>query len=199
MKTSLTIEEITQKLENMLTTKRLMHSIAVKNSCLQLAQKYEVDAEKAILAGLLHDCAKSLTDDQLLKLSEEFGILADDIQRAEASMLHAPIGAALASRNFAIDDEEILKAIRYHTTGCENMSLLTKILYVADYIAEERSFPEVDNLRRVAFKNLNASVIMGMDITIKFIIERNKLIHPDTIRARNYMLLKHSDIDYRKL
>ena len=199
MKTILTIEEITEKLKNMLKPKRFLHCLAVKDSCLQLAQIYGANKQKAGLAGLLHDCAKSLTDEQLLEQSERFGILVDDIQRAETSILHAPIGAELARKDFGIEDEEILSAIRSHTTGCENMGLLAKILYVADCIAEDRLFSGVDNLRRVACKNLNAAVIMGMDIAIKFVIERNKLIHPDTIRARNYMILKHSDLDYRKL
>lgn len=195
----MTIQEITEKLQYMMPSKRFKHSMGVKDAALKLARRYGADEEKAIIAGLIHDCAKGLSKEDLLKLAEEFGIVIDDVQRTEVKLLHAPIGAEIARREFGIDDDEILKAIRYHTTGCKNMDLLTKIIYVADYIEEGRRFPEVQELRRIAFINLDAAVIMGMDLTIQYIISENGLIHEDTVQARNYLIAINSGLDYRKL
>ena len=195
----MTMDEMIEKLQNMVTPKRFRHSLAVRDAALQLSSKYGGDEEKAAVAGLVHDCAKGLADMEMLKLADEFGILIDSVHRTEINILHAPVGAMLARNEFGITDEEVFKAIRYHTTGCENMGLITKILYIADYIAEGRNFPEVEDLRKVAYINLDAAVLMGMDLTIQYVISKNGLVHPDTINARNYLILENSGIDYRNL
>lgn len=187
----MTIEEVKNKLQSMLTPKRFAHSLAVRDASVKLAQHYGVDEYKAAVAGLVHDCAKGLSDEQLLNFAEEFGILIDIIQKSEAGLLHAQVGAELARKEFDVHDEEILTAIRYHTTGCEDMSMLTKILYLSDYMAEGRNFPEVEDLRRIAFVDLDAALLMGMDLTIKHVISKGSLIHPDTVKARNNLVLRN--------
>ncbi len=187
----MTIEQVKCKLQSMLTPKRFAHSLAVRDASIRLAQHYGVDEHKAAAAGLLHDCAKGLSEEQLLKLADEFGILIDSIQKSEAGLLHAPIGAELARKEFDVHDREILTAIRYHTTGCEDMGLLAKIICLADFIAEGRNFPEVEDLRRIAFADLDAALLMGMDLTIKHVISKGSLIHPDTVKARNNLILRN--------
>ncbi len=195
----MTIEQMTEKLKCMVTPEKLVHSLAVKDAIVRLSQVYGGSPEKAAAAGLVHDCAKSLDNEELLKLAGEFGILVDSIQEREPAILHAPVGAELARIEFGIIDSEILNAIRCHTTGCEGMGLLSRLLYVADYISEDRAFPEVESLRKVSSVNLDAAVIMGMDLSIRHVISKGGLIHPDTISARNSMIQKNPGLDYTKL
>lgn len=189
----MTLDEITGKLKGMLSEKRFRHSLSVQEMAVKLAKAYGGDEEKAALAGLIHDCAKSKPDEELLKLAGEFGILVDNIQKAEPGLLHAVVGAELAKRYFGIEDGEILDAVRYHTTGCEDMALMTRIIYTADYIAQDRQFPGVEDLRKTAFENLDAAVLMGLDLTIKHVLSKNGLIHPDTVNARNFMIITFPD------
>lgn len=193
----MTFEEISEKLKSMLTEKKFEHSLAVKDAAVKLAFLNNADVEKASIAGLVHDCAKCFQEEDLLKKAEEFGILIDGVMRKETGLLHGPVGAEIAKREFGIEEAEILDTIRHHTTGCENMSLLGKIVYIADYISEDRKFPEAESLRKAAFEDLNAGVLMGMDITIKYIIAKGRLIHPETIKARNDIIVKNPGIDYK--
>jgi predicted HD superfamily hydrolase involved in NAD metabolism len=135
----------------------------------------------------------------MLKLAREFGIVMDEIQKRYISILHAPVGAKIAKKEFGVEDEEILTAICYHTTGCQNMSIMSKVIYVADYIAQGRHFEGIEEIRKIAFNDLDAAVLIGMDLTIKYVISLNGLLHPDTIDARNDMLMKRKEcIDYEK-
>lgn len=193
------IKELTEKIKAMLDTKRFKHSLAVMEAAVQLAKVHDIPENKCAIAGLVHDCAKGLSDAELLKLAGEFNIFIDNVYRTSPKLLHAPVGAEIARRDLGITDEEILKAIRYHTTGCADMTWMDKVIYVADYISEDRHFLGVEEMRKLAFQNLNAAVIMGMDFTINNIISKNGLIHSDTINARNSMIAKYPEIDYRKL
>jgi len=103
-------------------------------------------------------------------------------------LIHGPLGAKIANACYGIDDLEVLDAIKYHTIGRENMSMLDKIIYIADYIEPGRSFPGVEEIREIVFLDLDDAIKKAMDNTILFLIKDNKLIHPDTINARNYML-----------
>lgn len=192
-------DQMTEKLAGILNKKKVEHCLAVKDSAVKLAFIHGVDVEKASVAGLLHDCAKCMTEQELLKNAGEFGILLDGILRREAGMLHAVIGAEIARREFEITDIDILNAIKYHTTGKENMSLLEKIIYIADYISEDRKFPGIDDLRKVVQEDLNAGVLMGMDFTIKNTISKGRLIHPETIKARNFLLIENPELTYQNL
>lgn len=189
-------EQMAQKLMEMLSKKKFEHSLQVKDSAIKLAFIHNGDIEKAAIAGLLHDCAKCMTNEELLIKAEEYSILLDDVLRKEAGILHAAVGAEFARREFEVADTEILNAIRYHTTGNEKMGLLEKIIYIADYISEDRKFMEVEELRKVVREDLNAGVLMGMDLTITHVISKGRLIHPITINARNSLIIENPGIDY---
>lgn len=189
-------EQMVEKLKGMLSEKKFEHSMEVKDCAVKLAFIYDGDVEKASIAGLLHDCAKCLSDEELLKKAEEFGILLDDILKRESAILHASVGAEIARRDFEVTDSDILNSIKNHTTGNENMSLLDKIIYIADYISEDRKFPGIEELRKVAQEDINAGVLMGMDLTIKHILSKGRLIHPETIKARNSLIICNPGIDY---
>ena len=154
----------------------------------ELAKRYGAPVEKAQLAGLLHDCGKSQSKNILLNRVLEFGIVMDEVERCETGLLHGPVSAKLAQEMFGVEDEDILAAIYYHTTGRAHMSLLEKIIYLADYLEPQRSFPGVDELRELAKEDLAAALVQAMDLTLIRVIERGLLIHPRTVAARNWLL-----------
>ncbi|NLY43975.1 MAG: HD domain-containing protein [Clostridiaceae bacterium] len=181
--------QIIEKLSTMISPKRLKHSIGVRDTAEELAKLYNCDVGKARLAGLLHDCAKDIEKQQILQLCDNFGIVLDEISRVQIQLAHGPLGAKIAQQQFGIEDEEILDSIYYHTVGKANMSCLCKIIYLADYIEPNRDFPGVEKIREAAYKDLNESILVAIDTTVKYVLERRKLIHPNTIEARNYILL----------
>jgi len=189
-------EQMVEKLMGMLSKEKFEHSLQVKDSAVKLAFIHNGDAEKAAVAGLLHDCAKCMTDQDLLIKAQKYSILLDDILRREPGILHAVVGAEVARREFEVTDADILNAIRHHTTGEEKMGLLEKIIYIADYISEDRKFEESEELRKVVQEDLNAGVLMGMDLTIRHVISKGRLIHPITINARNSLIIENPGIDY---
>lgn len=178
------------KLKEDIGVKRFEHSLRVMETSIELAKRYHCSVEKAAVAGLLHDCGKLKGEINLLKLSSDFGIILDSMTKNNNELIHSVLGAAIAEREYGISDEEILNAIRYHTTGRENMSLLEKIVYVADMIEPGRKFQGVDKLRELALEDLDQCLILSIDNTLKFVIENKKLIHLDSVKARNYLLIQ---------
>lgn len=185
----MTIEEIKNNLKWQLSSKRFEHSLGVMACAVQLARRYGEDEEKAAIAGLLHDCARDIKGDELLRLCERYNITIDNISRVQPELLHGPLGSKLAAEEYGIYDDAILKSICYHTTGRENMSMLEKIIFLADYIEPGREFNGVEKIRKEAFVNIDRAIVLSMDSTIKYIISKGSVIHIDTICARNFFLL----------
>lgn len=183
------LDKMKEKLESALSKKRFIHSVNVMKISLKLAKEHGEDPEKATVAGLLHDCARDIRGDSLLQCCEKYQIEIDELTATQPELLHGQLGTFIAEEEYGITDGYILKAIRYHTTGCTNMSLLDKIVFIADTIEPNRSFPGVEELRKLAFSNLDEAVKASLDRTIKYIIGKGSLIHQDTIAARNYIIL----------
>lgn len=182
------IEPMIKKLKESLSAERFIHSVNVMETAEKLALHYGADPQKARIAGLLHDCGKIASGEKIVQISKEYNSVPDEISRSEPGLLHAPLGTVLAKQIYGIEDEEILSAIRTHTTGCRDMSLLQKIVFIADYIEPGRDFEGVDGIRREAFNDLDAAIIKALDYTIKHVIDRGMLLHPDTVNARNFLL-----------
>ena len=183
--------KIKKYLENALSEKRFRHSLGVAEEAERLADKYGADKKKAYLAGLVHDVAKEIdTDSARNMLKDRFGIRVDPVTYNVPKLLHAPLGACLAQTEFGIFDAEILDAVKYHTTAKADMSLLTKIIYMADYIEPNRDFDGVDELREQAYDDLDEAIITGLDYTISELLNDGKMFHPDTVHARNYLILQ---------
>ena len=159
----------------------------------KLAEHYGADVKKAELAGLVHDCAKDLSMDECLELAKRHGYEPDEISLRNMSLLHAPLGAYLAKELFHIEDEEIQGAIAYHTTGRKDMTLLEKIIFLADYIEEGSSFPGVEELRELAFIDLNRAILTSLEFSIHNVMKRGRLLHPLTVEARNSLILEMQD------
>lgn len=181
---------ITDELQERLSSKRYQHSLGVAEEAVRLAKHYGADEEKAYLAGLVHDCAKEIPGEKTVTLlREKYGVTPDAIALRTPKILHGALGACIAQSEFHIDDPEILDAIRYHTTGKANMSLLSKIIYIADYIEPGRNYPDVDKLRKMTYEDIDRAMLFGIDFTIGKLIETGIVIHPDTLHCRNDLLI----------
>lgn len=170
------IEEIQKKMEVILPKDRFMHTIGVAHLASSLAMCYGEDPYRSMLAGLLHDNAKYIPFKQALKECEENQIDVSDTEKSNPMLLHSKLGAFYAKSKYGIEDEEILSAIQYHTTGKPNMTFLEKNIFLSDYIEPRRTQstqPALSVIRSTAFKNIDLSVYYALDNTLRF-LRRNK-------------------------
>lgn len=181
-------KDITGDIKNGMSPERYRHTKGVVVTALKLAEICGVDTCKAETAALLHDIARDFSGVRILKLCRDFGITPDEIEKAAPDLLHGKLAACIASERYGVKDDEVLDAIRFHTTGRKNMSTLDKIIFIADMIEPGREFPGVEELRVLAFKDLDGAVLAGLDSTIKYVLERGLIIHPSSTEARNSLL-----------
>lgn len=186
------IHEIKMILKNEIDEERYNHTLRVVETAVKLAKTYKIDENKTEIAALLHDSAKYKDKETLLKKADEFGIILDIAQKNNYHLIHPYIGAKIASSKYNIVDQDILNAIKYHTTGRKNMSMLEKIIFMADFIEPNRNFEGIEDIRSLTFKDIDRSMILAMDNTLKYIINKGFLIHPSTIETRNSFILKES-------
>ena len=163
-----------------LTPRRFEHSLAVADQAEHLAKKYGADPDKARIAGLLHDILKDTDGDSQLQILQEFGILLDAVEKNAPKLWHARAGAVFIEKILGITDEEILKAVRYHTTGRAGMSLLEMVLYLADFTSADRCYPDVDVLRNLTERNLDEAMEYAVAYTIEDLKACGREVHPDT-------------------
>ncbi|MBO4898168.1 MAG: bis(5'-nucleosyl)-tetraphosphatase (symmetrical) YqeK [Clostridia bacterium] len=184
----MTNEEITEILQKRLKPTRFKHTLGVAETAVKLAEKYGADKDKAYLAGLLHDCAKNIDFETSKAYCKEHSVPMKEICMKERSLIHAPLGAYMAKEEFGVSDPEILTAIYYHTTGHEDMALLTKILYMADAVEPNRDQDGIEEIRELAFSDINEALIRSIDATLLHIINKGVTIDCDTIKARNFLI-----------
>ncbi len=165
-----------------LTAKRVAHVAGCESEAVRLAMHYGENAENAAEAGILHDITKKLDREEQLILCEKYGIICDKDQLANVKLLHAMTGAAMARDEFGVSDE-VYEAIRWHTTGKPDMTLLEKIIYMADYIEPTRDFAGVDKLRTLAYKDLDAAMALGLEMSLEDIKSAGANVHKDTLDA----------------
>ncbi len=181
---------ILNKLREYLDQERFEHSLRVEKTAVKMARKHGVSVKKASLAALLHDCARKYSRQELLTQAKRFNLKIEAVSRFEPKLLHADLSALLAKRDFGITSAEILGAIKKHTTGTPGMTGLEKIIYLADHIEEERKFPGVDRIRRLAAKDLNRAIIESTSNMLKYLLDKGLPVHPGTVKTRNYYLLE---------
>lgn len=183
----MTNEEIIKELNKTLKNKRFIHSIGVAYTSANLAMCYKYDMDKAFRAGLLHDCGKYMTDDDSYKFCVKNKIEVTKAEDNSRALLHAKIGEYLAKSKYNENDNEILSAIRWHTTGKAEMTIYEKIVFVADYIEPNRNHdPDLPYLRELAYKDINKCIVKIYENTINFINGSNKKMDPTTIEAYEY-------------
>ncbi len=165
---------------------RIPHVLGTEQEAVRLALRYGADVDRARTAALLHDCTKRLEMDEQLALCAQYGIELDELEQQALKLLHAKTGAAVARDRFGVDDE-IYSAIFWHTTGHADMTLLEKVIYLADYIEPTRSFPGVDALRAACYEDLDKGLLMGLEMTVEEMKERGNPVHSATLAAIEYL------------
>lgn len=185
--TDMTIDDINKKLHYLLTPKRFIHTHGVAEEAVRLAQHYGENQDKAYIAGLLHDNAKCLSPEEKLSLCEKFGIQLDEVLVNQPDLTHSFLGAEIAKTDFGIRDEDVLNAIRYHTTGRKNMSRLEKIVYIADVIEPNRVvFDGLEETKQLAYEDIDKAMMFSLKHTIDFNKNKKRLIHKLSLEALDY-------------
>lgn len=189
----MTYAERQAELKRRLKPSRYRHSLGVAETAAELAARFGTDIEQARLAGLLHDCAREFSNDSLLEEAEHRGLAIGEVERAMPLLLHAPLGALLVREIYGVEDAAICQAIARHTVGAAGMTPLDKIVWYADMIEPGRDYPQVERLRKLAREaTLDEMLLVGLSESIIFVVRKQHLIHPDTVLARNELLLARS-------
>lgn len=185
----MTIEQYKQVVQSRLSAKRWKHSLNVAEAAVKLAKKYGADVQKAEIAGILHDIMKETPPQEQLQIMQQFGIILSNIEKNAPKLWHAMSGAVYIQHELGVEDQDILEAVRYHTTGRADMSPLEKVIYIADYISAERDYDGVADMRKAANQSLEKAMADGMTFTIKDLAGRQVPIHPDTFAAYNQVVI----------
>ena len=179
--------DLQRQMRELLPKKRYAHTLGVAYTSACLAMRYGADPDKAQTAGLLHDCAKYLTEKELLKEGKRLGLTVSEAERKAPQLLHGKVGACYARDRYGIEEEDILSAIRYHTTGRPNMSLLEQIVFVADYMEPGRKpNPGLAEIRREAFVDLDRTTLLILSNTLAYLEESTADIDSRTVETLHY-------------
>lgn len=181
------IHQLKALTEKDLPPARYEHTLRVEEIAVNLAEKLGIDKEKTSIAAILHDFCKFWPKETLKSWIHDRQ-LPLDLLEFHSELWHGPVGAEVAAIRFGITDQEILQAIRYHTTGRPEMSMLEKVIFLADIIEPGRQFPGVEELRKIAKHDLDRAVLESLDQTIRFLLKKRQKIYPLTFLARNYFL-----------
>lgn len=187
----MTENEMMKKLQMLQKERRYNHTLGVVKEAERLAPKFGVDTEKARVTALLHDCAKNLDEklgESFPVLCQKYGVKLDDCAKNEKALVHAFLGAAVAYRDYGIEDHEILEAIYYHTTARANMTPLEKLIYIADMTEPGRTIEQAEEIRRLVEIDIDEALIYAIGCSIKHVIKKGTLIHPDSVHALNYLI-----------
>ena len=179
-----------KKLKKYLDKDRYRHTLGVMYTAAALAMAHDYDMEQAQMAGLLHDCAKCIPNKKKLKICKKQNIGISSIEKNNPFLLHAKLGAYIAKEKYQIEDEEILSAIRWHTTGSPGMTLLEKIVYIADYIEPKRDkAPNLPQIRQLAFEDLNMALLRILEDTVEYLDQGDD--ETDDITRQTYEYYKN--------
>ncbi len=186
------LAKMQKKIKKYLDEDRYQHTLGVMYTAGALAMCHGVNLEKALTAGLLHDCAKCIPPEKKIKLCKKNHIWISEVEYANPGLLHAKLGAFYAERKYHIDDADILCAIRCHTTGRPAMSPLDKVIYIADYIEPGRlELPNMNIVRKLAFQDLDSCVCRILEDSLIYLESRNIPLDPITERTYRY----YKDLD----
>jgi predicted HD superfamily hydrolase involved in NAD metabolism len=183
-------EEMKAELQKRLKPSRYQHSLGVAETAVELARRFGVDEEKARIAGLLHDCAREFPNEDLIQEAEKRQIAVEPVEKQMPLLLHAYVGARLVVEKYGVNDKAVEQAIWRHTVGGAQMTELDKIIWFADMIEPQRDYPGVEKLRELSrTASLDEMMLAGLTQSIAFVLQKGGLIHPDTVIARNEILL----------
>lgn len=180
-------ESLKKQLKKSLSTERFSHSLGVSMTAVKLAKFYNVNEQSAYTAGLLHDCAKNFSIDEMMSKCEDYDVELDEFEKENTFLIHAKLGEKVAAIEYGINDPEILEAIKWHTLGCVGMSDLSKIIFVADMIEPGRNFKGIEELRNKAYDGLDNAVAACINSTIYFNNLRDRKIHPNAYAVLEWL------------
>ncbi len=183
-------DEFLEEIKKRLSEYRFNHSVNVAEQAKKLAKKYGADEEKAFTAGLIHDIMKDTDIDFQKRLIEKYDGKMSETQLANSPVWHAQSGELFLRFELGVEDEEILSAVRYHTTARAGMSLLDKVVYIADYTSADRDYPDADVMREKAERSLDEAMLYGLQYTVTKQVNRLGVIDPDSLFAYNETVLK---------
>ena len=189
-------DEIYEIVKNTLSEKRMYHSKCVSERAVEYAKIYGADIEKARMAGILHDIAKEIPKEERIPMCIKYGIELDETELMCTELIHGKLGAEIAKKEFGLDDE-ICSAIKYHTTGKENMNLLEKILYLADFTGIDRKYEKSTELYEISKSNLDDAIYEMLKYNINHITSQNKILHLNSVKAYNFFL-KENEKNFEK-
>lgn len=172
-----------------LSLRRFEHSLRVVDTALEMVGSGGLNREKVAVAALLHDFAKDLPPKEMLALAHQQGLVTCRAEEVQPDLLHGPVGAYLCRHELNVEDEDVLRAICCHTTGCVNMGQLDIIIYLADLIEPGRTYKGSEELRRLCRADVEAALLYAFDATLRYVLNRKMLVHPMTVEARNWLLL----------
>ncbi len=190
----MTTDEMIVRLKATLKERRFIHTMGVANEAVRLAPRFGVDGGKAYIAGLLHDCAKNFSPEQVREYCDRYGLTLDPYSEKEPALIHAFLGATVARVDYGVEDPEILSAIYYHTTGKPGMSPMEKLIYIADLTEPNRSLDlgrsaEMSaRIRELVEEDIDEALIYAIGCSVTHVLKKGNLIHPDSIFARNYLI-----------
>ena len=176
-------------LRERLLPERFTHSLNVAQSAVYLAEKYGEDKDKAYIAGLLHDVMKNSDDTEQLEMIERYGISMTELEKKNKKLWHAMSAPGYLLYELGEKDEDLLNAVRYHTTGRAGMSLLERIIFIADYISDERDYNGVEIMRELADKSLEDAMLFALKFTLQKLSSQNMCIHPDCLGCYNELII----------
>ena len=179
-----------RKLREVLTVERYVHSVGVSISTVSLAGHYGINENKAYVAGLLHDCAKNYSPEVMKQKCEDYCVELDEHEIENPFLIHAKVGAKVASIEYGVRDKEVLEAIECHTVGKVGMGMLSKIVFLADMIEPERQFPGVDIIRKKAFEDIDEAIKICIQTTIDYNTKKQRPIHPVAYQMLDWLSKK---------
>jgi len=183
------IQKIRKQLGKELDFKRYEHTLGVAYTAACMAMRYGCDMSKAYLAGLLHDCAKCMTHEERLNYCKKHKLEVTEYEKQNPALLHAKVGADLCYRKYDVKDEEIALAVRYHTTGRPGMTLLEKIIFIADYLEPHRNDAEdLPTVREQVFLDLDVTLCTILKDTLDYLKSSDKVIDPMTTQTYEYYI-----------
>ena len=191
-------KKLRKKVKDVMTKSRYEHTLGVEFTAASLAMRYEVDIEKAELAGLLHDCAKCIDSEDTLDECKKYNIELTDVEKRNPFLIHSKLGAVHAKKLYGVDDEDIISAIRFHTTGKPDMTMLEKIIFIADYIEPGRDkAPNLKEIRKMSFIDIDEAMYMILKDTLDYLDkgegEKDELTRETYLFYKNIHDMKQED------
>jgi|ASRL01.1.fsa_nt_gi predicted HD superfamily hydrolase involved in NAD metabolism len=187
-------EKLIKRLKKKQSEKRFMHTLNVEKTAIELAKIHGADEVRVSLAALLHDYAKNYPTEKKERLCEKYSIILSELEHENMDLAHSKLGAAIAKAKYDIEDEDVINAILFHTTGRPHMSLIEKIIYISDFIEPGRKeFPGLIKARKLAYEDIDKSLIKVLLLSINHLVDQEKPIDPVTEQAYEYYYQRYNE------